>query len=160
MKNTIVGILAVFSYLGLVSISYGQSGACGGIAGQTCSDSQYCDYANTGTCGEADQQGVCLPIPAFCTKQYMPVCGCDGVVYSNACMANAAGVSVAPDEVCLNKTPVNVEVLQCVDGGSAQVIVCGVKDGDNKEYPNPCAALEDGATNVVPKTGDSCPAFQ
>jgi len=27
-----------------------------------------------------------------CTAEYKPVCGCDGVQYSNACAANKAGV--------------------------------------------------------------------
>lgn len=29
---------------------------------------------------------------SICTKEYRPVMGCNNVVYSNACMARAAGV--------------------------------------------------------------------
>ena len=39
-----------------------------------------------------------------------------------------------------------------------QVISCGTKDGKRKEYPTPCAARDDGATNIAPKTGPTCDA--
>ena len=38
----------------------------------------------------------------------------------------------------------------------AQVISCGTKDGVRKEYPTPCAAKDDGATDIAPKTGATC----
>lgn len=38
----------------------------------------------------------------------------------------------------------------------AQVISCGTKDGKRKEYPTPCAAKDDGATDISPKTGSTC----
>jgi hypothetical protein len=38
----------------------------------------------------------------------------------------------------------------------AQVISCGTKDGKRKEYPTPCAAKDDGATDITPKTGATC----
>jgi hypothetical protein len=37
-----------------------------------------------------------------------------------------------------------------------QVISCGTKDGKRKQYPTPCAARDDGATNITPKTGPTC----
>ena len=42
------------------------------------------------------------------------------------------------------------------DRACAQVISCGMKDGKWKQYPTPCAAADDGATNIKPKSRATC----
>ena len=37
---------------------------------------------------------------ASCIGVYAPVCGCDGIVYSNSCKASSAGVTFYSDGVC------------------------------------------------------------
>ena len=67
---------------------------CGGIAGKKCADpTQYCDLG-VGTCKVADASGACKKKPEICTEEFVPVCGCDGNRYSNACHAAMKGVSV------------------------------------------------------------------
>jgi len=74
--------------------------ACGGIAGIECSKGQWCDFPSDATCGMADVMGLCKPRPTACTEEFDPVCGCDGVDYSNACQANMAGTDVAKAGKC------------------------------------------------------------
>ena len=71
------------------------SGACippgGCTVNADCGPGEFCMTA-IGNCGAV---GSCEPIPFICTLQFDPVCGCDGVTYSNECIGWSAGTSAA-----------------------------------------------------------------
>lgn len=72
---------------------------CGGLQGLLCQEGEFCNWTD-GSCGAADQLGVCEVIPTSCNDVLDSVCGCDSETYSNECEAAGAGVSVASEGEC------------------------------------------------------------
>lgn len=112
---------------------------CGGFAGLTCSDDEYCDYPDDAMCGATDQSGTCEPRPEACQEDCPGVCGCDGKFYCNDCIAAQAGVDVDPNASCTEPAP-------C--GGIAGA-VCGAN-----EY---CDYPDDAMCGADDQTGDCLP---
>lgn len=99
-----------------------------------CTASTQCmvgEFCQAETCGG---EGFCIVRPDVCSREFAPVCGCDGMTYGNACLANLSGVNVRAVGECRTSS--------CEPGGT-----CG--------RPLLCTLCEDG-TYQCAASGAEC----
>jgi len=85
----------------------GSRGACG--------EGAYCAGPDFAQCGGKDIfAGTCQARPLSCDAVLSPVCGCDGMDYDNACLAQQAGVDALPGACPLG--PACTAVMACAPG--------------------------------------------
>jgi hypothetical protein len=112
-----------------------ESRPCGGLQGLQCNDGEFCNYAPEAQCGAADAPGECTAVPTACTREYNPVCSCDGTTYGNPCEARAASASIVSYGACGDSEPAacgGLQGLQCAADEYCNFppeAMCGAADG-------------------------------
>ncbi len=111
-----------------VGVSVDHVGECEGAPAEDCEDNAdcprgtYCQKRD----GACDAVGECADRPQACTREFRPVCGCDGVTYSNACVAASQGATIDYVGECENVAEEGCETNRDCDA----VSYCAKDDGD------------------------------
>jgi PKD repeat protein len=117
------------------------------VGGQTCNDSGMgcvdglnCQFPPTlGFCGTTGLSGTCGDPNGICTFILQPVCGCDGMTYSNDCVRLRSGAKLAHEGECVGGGPdlvANEIGAACQADGSLFVTVSDCNLGSQSAGPH------------------------
>ncbi|HVW30166.1 MAG TPA: hypothetical protein VHC69_32630 [Polyangiaceae bacterium] len=111
---------------------------CGGFANVECHENEVCLPFVAQGCPGPRRIGLCAPRPRACPTFSDPVCGCDGVTYTNFCDAAKGGAAVEHRGAC---APSGQPVCGSAGTACAGASVC----------------VDDPSDHCTPSAGRSCP---
>lgn len=83
-RSAVMLFVAAAALVASHSLAAAAGETCGGTANLRCPQGLWCQKPE-GTCGKAGVSGSCIKLEIFCDAMSLPVCGCDGKDYGNAC---------------------------------------------------------------------------
>ena len=143
----------------------GVGSACGTRGAPACGEGLFCEYGADAQCGATDKPGQCAQPKRACTRDYRPVCGCDGKTYGNACAASAASMSIKHNGACKKETKPQQNACVragcsgelCVDEGEELASACLWRDEFACYRSATCERQKNGACGWTPtKTLQAC----
>jgi len=82
------------AYLEAVNVAY--DGICACTTNADCPSTQFCLKQDL----DCNGAGTCAVRPTVCPDVENDICGCDGRIHMNSCVAHRNGTNVAPFSVC------------------------------------------------------------